>query len=104
MSNSTTLVQFTKALSDETRLEILNLCAGPRISVSDIADKVGVRQPTATHHLSILMEAGLVAKTMEGKHAFYEINTEHLVSCCGNLMLRLAPNEAATKAVCSCCS
>ncbi len=92
-------VQFAKALADETRQKIMNLTCCQWMSVGEIVDKVGVSQPTVSHHLAILREAGLVNIREEGKQTFYTLNQNRVVSCCGQLMLKFAPEQEATEAV-----
>ena len=53
-------VAFAKALADDTRQRIMTLCCCERLTVGDITAKIGVAQPTVSHHLAILREAGLV--------------------------------------------
>lgn len=92
-------VLFAKALADETRQKIMNCCCCEWCSVSEIVDKLDVTQPTVSHHLAILREAGLVNIREEGKQTFYTLNQERVVACCGQLMIKFAPEEKATEAV-----
>jgi ArsR family transcriptional regulator len=101
--NSKEAAVFGKAVGDPTRHAILSYCCCERRSVGEIADHVKLRQPTVTHHMSQLLNAGLVIREQEGKQVFYSVNQEAVVNCCGNLMLTLAPNQEATKAVNKCC-
>ncbi len=67
-------------IADPTRLAILNLLAsnsGP-VCVCDIADRFNRSQPTISHHLNILREAGLVSGEREGIWAYYSLNHEKL--------------------------
>ena len=95
--------QFGKALSDLSRHKILRLCCCKRYSVGEIAEHVKLRQPTVTHHLTILHQAGLVDREQEGKQVYYKVNQKKLVSCCGNLLLELAPDEEGTHSLNRCC-
>ena len=52
-------VQFAKALADETRQKIMGLCCCDWLSVNEIVEKTSVTQPTVSHHLAVLREAGL---------------------------------------------
>ena len=94
---------FGKAVGDVTRHSILRYCCCQKRSVGEIADHVKLRQPTVTHHMSILLEADLVTREQEGKQVYYTVNQEAVVQCCGQLLLALAPDQEATKAVCNCC-
>lgn len=101
--NSKQAAAFGKAVGDVTRHAILRYCCCEKHSVGDIAEHVKLRQPTVTHHMSILTEAGLVTREQEGKQVYYRVNQEAVVNCCGQLLLALAPDQKATQAVCDCC-
>ena len=92
-------VLFAKAIADETRQKIMTECCCCWISVGDLTNKLGVTQPTISHHLAILRDAGLVNIREEGKQTFYTLNQEHIAVCCGQIMLKFAPEEKATEAV-----
>ena len=64
-----------KAMSDKTRLEILNLLKHGDMTAGDISGHFSMTQATVSHHLSVLKEAGLITDRREGKHIFYELNT-----------------------------
>lgn len=93
----TSPVIFAKAIADETRQKIMNECCCCWISVGDLASKLEVSQPTVSHHLAILREAGLVNHREEGKQTFYTLNQENIVICCGQLMIQFAPETATTE-------
>lgn len=90
------LVNFAKALSDDTRQEICLLLCCAWLSVNDLVDELGgkVKQPTVSHHLKCLEEAGLVHIRQEGRQRFYTLNQEQLTVCCGSLISRFAPDFA----------
>jgi ArsR family transcriptional regulator len=70
------LVSRFRALGDPNRLEIYHLIAsqpGP-ICACDIVERFDLSQPTISHHLKTLREAGLVTVTRRGIWAFYEAN------------------------------
>jgi ArsR family transcriptional regulator len=91
-------VLFAKALADETRQKIMNLCCCEWLSVNQIVEKLDVTQPTVSHHLAILREADLVTAREEGKQTFYTLNQDRVSFCCGQLMIKFAPEtEAAEK-------
>ena len=63
-----------KALGDPTRLEILRLVAaqpGPTC-VCDLVERFDLKQPTISHHLKLLREAGLLTQSRIGIWSFYE--------------------------------
>lgn len=92
-------VLFAKAIADETRQRIMHLICCNWLSVSEIVDKIGYSQPTISHHLAILRDADLVDIREEGKQTFYSLNQDNIAVCCGQLMVRFAPENKATAAV-----
>jgi DNA-binding transcriptional ArsR family regulator len=92
-------VLFAKALADETRQKIMNLVCCRWLSVNEIVEKLNVTQPTVSHHLAILREANLVDVREDGKQTFYSLNQRRVASCCGQLMIRFAPESETTEAV-----
>lgn len=93
-------VEFAKALADETRQKIMKLCCCEWCSVTEIVEKLNatqpITQPTVSHHLAVLRDCGLVNVRHEGKQSFYTLNQERVVACCGQLMVKFAPEVEAT--------
>jgi len=71
--------RFFKALADETRLRILRLLEVREMCVCEVMVALGLTQPTASHHLGILENAGLVKDRKEGKWVFYSIADPKLI-------------------------
>jgi ArsR family transcriptional regulator, arsenate/arsenite/antimonite-responsive transcriptional repressor len=92
-------VLFAKAIADETRQKIMTECCCCWVSVGDLASKLEVTQPTVSHHLAILRDTGLVNIREEGKQTFYTLNQERIAVCCGQLMIKFAPETTATEKV-----
>ena len=90
-------VLFAKAISDDTRQKIMSECCCCTLSVTEIVEKIGLSQPTISHHLAILRDAGLVNIREEGKQTFYTLNQDQVAYCCGQLMVKFAPEEKATQ-------
>ena len=67
-----------KALSDQTRREILDMLKGGRMSAGDIVARFEVTGASISRHLSVLKDADLIRDKREGKFIFYEINTSVL--------------------------
>ena len=66
-----------KALSDPTRISIVNRLAGAgECCVCDLTDAFALSQPTVSHHLRILREAGLVEAERRGTWAYYRLVPE----------------------------
>lgn len=68
-----------KALADPTRLRILRLLEIREMCVCEVMIALGLTQPTASHHLGILENAGLVKSRKEGKWVFYKIANPKLI-------------------------
>jgi ArsR family transcriptional regulator len=73
------LAEQYKALGDETRLSlILAVAAGENAEacVCDLTPNTGLAQSTVSHHLKLLVEAGLLERTQRGKWAFYSLTQD----------------------------
>lgn len=71
-----------KVLADPVRLRLLSLIAtadGGEACGCDLTDPVGRSQPTVSHHLSILTDAGLLEREQRGRWAWYRVRPEALV-------------------------
>lgn len=74
---ATELARAFKALSDPTRVAIVNrLSAAPEVCVCDLTAAFDLSQPTVSHHLRILREAGLVEAEGRGTWAYYKLVPE----------------------------
>jgi ArsR family transcriptional regulator len=63
-----------RALSDQTRLRILNLLRSGELCVCHLVAVLGVPQPTASRHLSYLRKAGFVVARKEGLWSYYRLS------------------------------
>jgi ArsR family transcriptional regulator, arsenate/arsenite/antimonite-responsive transcriptional repressor len=88
------LILFVKAAADDTRREMMTHLCCVWLSVNDVVEKLGgkVNQPTVSHHLKKLEEAGLVLVRQEGRQRFYTLNQEQVTVCCGQLVRNFAPD------------
>jgi len=88
-------LDFAKAMADETRQRIMALLCCRWLCVGDIVTEMqAISQPTVSHHLAILREAGLVHVRRDGKQVFYSLNQDEVAVCCGRLMRNFAPEVA----------
>jgi len=68
-----------KALSDPTRLRLFSLVASsPSQCACDLTEPLGVSQPTVSHHLKVLTQAGLLTREQRGKWAYFSVSNEAL--------------------------
>lgn len=68
------LARIFKALGDPARVKLLTLIANSASGeqcVCDLTEPVGLSQPTVSHHLKLLVEAGLVTREQRGRWAYY---------------------------------
>jgi ArsR family transcriptional regulator len=70
------LARSLKALADPTRLRLVSLVAahpGQEACVCDLTEPVGLSQPTVSHHLKVLVDAGILAREQRGRWAYYRL-------------------------------
>lgn len=78
---ATDLAEAFKVLSDPIRLRLLSLIATAGEGEAcgcDLVEPLGRSQPTVSHHLSVLTEAGLVTREQRGKWAYFRVVPERL--------------------------
>ncbi|WP_375502127.1 ArsR/SmtB family transcription factor [uncultured Jatrophihabitans sp.] len=70
------LARIFKALGDPTRVRLLSLIAAHsdgEACVCDLTDPVGLTQPTVSHHLKQLVDAGLITRDQRGRWSYYRV-------------------------------
>ncbi len=77
-----------KSLADVTRLRILGLLGAREMCVCEVMVALDLTQPTASHHLGILENVGLVKKRKEGKWVFYRIVSPAMIENIGKTAIR----------------
>jgi ArsR family transcriptional regulator, arsenate/arsenite/antimonite-responsive transcriptional repressor len=67
-----------KALADPARVRIVNVLAtsGEPVCVCHLIEPLGLAQPTVSHHLKRLTDAGLLEREQRGKWAYYSLRRE----------------------------
>jgi ArsR family transcriptional regulator len=74
-----TMAEQFKALGDPTRLNLMMAVAASgdaEACVCDLTPDTGLSQSTVSHHLKLLVEAGLLTRTQRGKWAYYALTSE----------------------------
>ena len=69
-----------KAISDPKRLRIVDMLSGGELCACRILEEFHITQPTLSHDMKVLLEAGIVRDRREGKNIFYSLNPERLAS------------------------
>jgi DNA-binding transcriptional ArsR family regulator len=84
---------YFQALSEPTRLQILNLLRTGERNVGDLARACGYTSANISRHLSLLMQHGLVARESRGTSVYYRIADESVYALCdlvcGNIARQL---------------
>lgn len=69
-----------KALADDTRVRIALALSKAELCVCDVANLMDISVATASHHLRLLRNMGLVKYRKEGKLVFYSLDDQHVVT------------------------
>jgi ArsR family transcriptional regulator len=75
-TEATELEQLLKALADRNRLRIINIlvnAAGEAVCVCEFQPVLGISQPTVSHHLKQLVDAGLLQREKRGSNAYFSL-------------------------------
>lgn len=87
------LTRLGGALANETRASMLTLIMGGRaLTAGELARRVGVAPSTASEHLSVLHQAGLVAVDAQGRHRYFRLSGADVAQ-----ILELVAGSAASR-------
>lgn len=70
------LATVLKALAEPTRLRLVSIIAADadgEACICDLTEPVGLSQPTVSHHMKVLVDAGLLTREQRGKWAYYRL-------------------------------
>ena len=82
------LSRMFKALGDPTRVRLLSMIAaarGQEACICDSIEPVGLSQPTVSHHMKQLVDAGIVEREQRGRWAYYRLIGDTLSALSGAL-------------------
>jgi ArsR family transcriptional regulator, arsenate/arsenite/antimonite-responsive transcriptional repressor len=82
------LASLFKALGDPTRVRLLSLIAaheGGEACICDLTEPVGLSQPTVSHHMKQLVDAGLLSREQRGRWAYYRVEEAALAELADTL-------------------
>jgi ArsR family transcriptional regulator len=67
-----------KALADPARVRIVNALAtgGGPVCICDLVEPLGLSQPTVSHHMKKLSDAGLVSREQRGRWAYFSLRRD----------------------------
>lgn len=92
-ANLDTLLQFFKALSNESRLKLLGILSQQERNVEELAALLDLKEPTISHHLAKLKELNLVQMRTQGNTHLYKLNSETLQTLSKEI---LTPDQIAS--------
>ncbi len=99
--SSSELASQFHALSDETRVRIVDLLRGGEHCVCELTEALDLSQPLLSFHLKSLKDAGLVRDRREGRWAYYALSVE-AIDALGGFIRDLAKSPRRGKNV-RCC-
>ena len=82
------LARLLKALADPTRLRLVSMVAahdGGEACVCELTEPLGLTQPTISHHLKVLVDAGIFTRDKRGVWAYYALRPAALQALAGIL-------------------
>jgi ArsR family transcriptional regulator, arsenate/arsenite/antimonite-responsive transcriptional repressor len=88
------LARSFKALGDPTRVRLVSMIAatpGGEACICELTAPVALSQPTVSHHMKVLVEAGLVEREQRGKWAYYRVVGAALQALSSALAPQLVP-------------
>jgi ArsR family transcriptional regulator, arsenate/arsenite/antimonite-responsive transcriptional repressor len=70
--------ELFKTLADPARVRAVNLLAtsGEPVCICELIEPLGLSQPTVSHHMKKLLQAGLVEREQRGKWAYFSLNRD----------------------------
>lgn len=79
-SDAAVLAKAFAALGDPVRVQLLGLLANGEVCACDLVEPVGKSQPTVSHHLKVLSEAGLIHGEKRGRWVWYSVVGERVAA------------------------
>ena len=102
-ADQTRTARLFHALSDEVRLEILNLIGDGEHCVCEITSALDVAQSRLSFHLKVLKDAGLVTDRRDGRWVYYTLSRDAFDEA-AELLGELRPRARRSAPATSCCS
>lgn len=82
-----------RALSDQTRRQVLELLRGGDLTAGQLADRSPLARSTLSEHLSVLKDAGLIVAERHGTTIMYSLNESALEEVVAAVMAMIAPTH-----------
>ena len=87
------VAKVMKALSDPKRLKIVDMLSQGKLCANNIQSAFSISQPTLSHDMRVLKEAGVTLESREGKNIYYTLNYETLETLIGSLEKNFSDNS-----------
>ena len=100
MSNEQEVACIFKALSDENRIRILKMLHSGEKCACKLLEELNISQPTLSHHMKILCDAGIVNGRKEGKWTHYSMRCEGVQKVRAFMKDLLSPENIPTDCGC----
>jgi DNA-binding transcriptional ArsR family regulator len=78
VENTGFMLDTFRALAEPSRLQIVDLLLTGPLSVGEVVDQLGIRQPQASKHLRVLSESGLVEVRPDAQRRIYALRAQPL--------------------------
>jgi DNA-binding transcriptional ArsR family regulator len=72
------LAELFRALSDPNRIRLISVLTRGEVNVGSLAQKVGVSESSASHHLRGLRQMRLVRARKDGRQVYYRLDDDHI--------------------------
>jgi len=89
--------QACATLASPTRLQILDGLRDGEVSVSELAERVGIRMPTLSQHLALMRRVGVVTNRREGTTVYYRIANLKVIRAYDLMTEVILEHEAAQR-------
>ena len=102
MYSNAEYVLILKAMSDETRLNILKMLSSGELCACKILESFNITQPTLSYHMKILTDCGLVTGVRDGAWMRYNLNLDNIEKIYSllNTLKESEPNQVVMTDVC----
>ena len=78
MARTATTTDAFNAVAEANRRQLLDAIGDGEVTVSELVERIGLRQPQVSKHLGVLREVGLVIVRVDGKRRWYRVNGDAL--------------------------
>jgi ArsR family transcriptional regulator, lead/cadmium/zinc/bismuth-responsive transcriptional repressor len=84
------LAEMFRLMSDPSRLGIVLSCLSEKVSVGEMAQRLGLSPSLVSHHLRLLRAARLLQADRQGRQVFYQITDEHVLRMLRDMVAHVA--------------